>query len=75
MTATLITGIAELVTNDSSWSAAGQAPDVARLGIVTDAAVLVAAGEVVWVRPASAAPQADSRLDLARCAVMPGFVD
>lgn len=38
MTATLITGIAELVTNDSSWSAAGQAPDVARLGIVTDAA-------------------------------------
>ena len=46
MTATLITGIAELVTNDSSWSAAGQAPDVARLGIVTDAAVLVEAGRL-----------------------------
>jgi len=75
MTATLITGIAELVTNDSSWSAAGQAPDVARLGIVTDAAVLVEAGEVVWVGPASAAPQADSRVDVGGCAVMPGFVD
>ena len=75
MTTTLITGIAELVTNDPSWSAAGQAPDVAQLGIVTDAAVAVEAGEVVWVGPASAAPQADSRVDVGGRAVVPGFVD
>ena len=75
MTATLITGIAELVTNDPAWSGAGQSADVARLGIVPDAAVVVEAGKVLWIGPADLAPQADSRIDVAGRAVVPGFVD
>jgi imidazolonepropionase len=65
---TLVTGIAELVTNDE---ALGPGP----LGTVADAALVVADGVVAWVGPAAAAPDADRRVDLAGRAVVPGFVD
>jgi imidazolonepropionase len=64
VTATLVTGIAELVTHDP-----------ARGGPLTDAAVVVADGRVAWVGPAAAAPPADRRRDLGGRAVVPGFVD
>lgn len=65
---TVVTGIAELVTNDPS---AGAGP----LGIVVDAAVVVAGGAVAWVGPAMQAPAADTRVDVGGRAVVPGFVD
>jgi imidazolonepropionase len=61
--ATLIIGIAELVTNDPE------------LGVVEDAAVVAADGLVTWVGPASRAPAADERVDVAGRAVVPGFVE
>ncbi len=73
MTSTVVTGIAELVTNDPAWSA-GSA-DVEVLGIVADAAVVVGGGRVLWVGRATDAPAADSVLDLGGRAVVPGFVD
>ncbi|MGZ4569134.1 MAG: imidazolonepropionase [Blastococcus sp.] len=65
---TLVTGIAELVTNDP---ATGAGP----LSIVADAAVVVADGVVAWVGPAARAPAADERIDVGGRAVVPGFVD
>jgi imidazolonepropionase len=65
---TLVTGIAELVTNDG---AVGDGP----LGLVADAAVVVEDGVVAWVGPAHAAPDADARIDVGGRAVIPGFVD
>jgi imidazolonepropionase len=65
---TLVTGIAELVTNDPSL---GPAP----LGIVTDAALVLDDGLVAWVGPAAGAPRADARIDVGGRAVIPGFVD
>jgi imidazolonepropionase len=65
---TLVTGIAELVTNDP---ALGPGP----LGIVTGAALVVDDGRVAWVGPAAAAPAADERVDVDGRAVLPGFVD
>src|SRR5690606_33392164 len=65
---TLVTGIAELVTNDP---ALGPGP----LGIVADAALVVDGGRVAWVGPAAAAPAADTRVDVDGRAVLPGFVD
>jgi imidazolonepropionase len=60
---TLVTGIAELVTHDPS------------LGTITDAALVVEAGAVAWVGRAADAPPADTRVDVAGRAVIPGFVD
>lgn len=65
---TLVTGIGELVTNDPSL---GEGP----LGIVTDAALVVAGGDVAWVGPARRAPDAGERIDLGGRAVLPGFID
>ena len=65
---TLVTGIGELVTNDP---ALGPGP----LGTVVDAALVVAGGVVQWLGPATAAPDADRRVDLAGRSVVPGFVD
>jgi imidazolonepropionase len=65
---TLVTGIGELVTNDGSL---GEGP----LGLVPDAALVVEGGAVAWVGPATAAPAADTRVDLEGRAVLPGFVD
>ena len=69
MSATLITGIAELVTNDPG------AGDGSPLGVLRDAAVIVSAGAVAWAGPAGSAPAADTRRDLGGRAVIPGFVD
>ncbi|WP_306748443.1 imidazolonepropionase [Saccharothrix yanglingensis] len=59
---TLITGIGELTTNDPG------------LGRLTDAAI-VFDSHVRWVGPASSAPAADERIDVAGRAVLPGWVD
>lgn len=69
MTSTLITNIGELFTNDP---ASGGGPPY---GIVRDAAVVMEAGKIAWVGPAAAAPAADTRVDGAGRAVVPGFVD
>ncbi|MBY8852026.1 imidazolonepropionase, partial [Saccharothrix sp. MB29] len=62
MRSTLITGIGELTTNDPG------------LGRLTDAAI-VFDSHVRWVGPASSAPAADERIDVAGRAVLPGWVD
>jgi len=66
--ARLITGIAELVTNDAAF---GAAP----LGVLTDAALVVEDGRTAWVGRAVDAPAADERIDVGGRAVVPGFVD
>jgi imidazolonepropionase len=67
MTATVITGIAELVTNDP------EGDDL--LGVVADAALVVEGSTVAWVGPAREAPAADELVDAGGRAVIPGFVD
>ncbi len=69
MTTTLYTNIGELVTNDPALG------DGSRLGVCTDAAVVVEDRRVAWVGPAASAPAADARVDLDGRAVLPGFVD
>ena len=69
MTATLITGIGELVTNDPTVG------DGSPLGLLQDAALVVDGETVAWVGPAASAPGADARVDVAGRAVVPGFVD
>ncbi len=59
----LYTGIAELVTHDPE------------LGVLTDAALVVAEDMILWVGPAAHAPDADERVFLGERAVVPGFVD
>jgi imidazolonepropionase len=68
-TATLVTGIGELVTNDPA------AGDGSPLGLLTHAAVVVAEGRIVWVGLGVEAPATDKRIDLGGRAVVPGFVD
>jgi imidazolonepropionase len=65
---TVVTGIAELVTNDPSL---GSGP----LGLIADAAVVVDSGAVVWVGRQHDAPAADARIEVGGRAVIPGFVD
>ncbi|MEO6143480.1 MAG: imidazolonepropionase, partial [Dermatophilaceae bacterium] len=72
MTATVITGIAELVTNDDLLEGADHSE---RLGLLSEAAVIVEAGLIAWVGPADHAPEADERRDVGGRAVIPGFVD
>jgi imidazolonepropionase len=68
----LLTGIAELVTNDEILEGADNSE---RLGRLSDAAVVVQRGLIAWVGPAAQAPPADERLDLGGRVVIPGFVD
>src|SRR5579862_8821769 len=63
---TVITGIGELVTND---------PDHAGFTAIAAAALVIEDGTVAWTGPASRAPAADTVLDAAGRAVLPGFVD
>src|SRR6478736_6560757 len=67
MTATVITGIGELVTN------APGGRDL--LGTIEDAALVVEGSTVAWVGPAADAPPADEQVDAGGRAVLPGFVD
>jgi imidazolonepropionase len=69
MTSTLVTGIAQLVTNDAGTG------DGSALGLLTDAALVAQNGRVQWVGSRAKAPAADRRIDLAGRAVLPGFVD
>ena len=68
MTSTLLQGISELVTNDP---ALGATP----LGLISDAALVLQDGRVVWVGAGRSAPAADSAVDLGGRAVLPGWVD
>ncbi|WP_382307539.1 imidazolonepropionase [Herbiconiux sp. UC225_62] len=63
MTAQLITGIGELTTNDDE------------VGRLHDAALVLDDGVIAWMGPATDAPAADTRTDLAGRAVLPGWVD
>ena len=67
MTTTLIDDIGLLVTNDPATGAL--------TAELTDAAVVIDDGTIVWVGPASQAPAADERVDAAGRCVIPGFVD
>ena len=69
MTSLVLTGIAELVTNDPAMG------DGSDLGLIHDAALVIEGKRVAWVGPAVAAPQADSAHDVGGRAVVPGFVD
>jgi imidazolonepropionase len=72
----LLTGIAELTTNDPARGDGHADPGDALLGIVRDAALVVSDdGVLEWVGPAREAPDADERRDLGGRAVIPGFVD
>jgi imidazolonepropionase len=69
MSTTLITGIGELVTNDPTVG------DGSPLGLLTEAAVVVADGRIAWIGAATEAPDADTHRDLDGRTVVPGFVD
>ena len=69
MTSTLITGIAELVTNDPSLG------DGSSLGMLHAAALVLDGERVAWAGRAADAPSADHRVDVEGRAVVPGFVD
>ncbi len=77
----LITGIAELVTCESTTEGAVDEPLHAGLGVLRDAAVVIGGGgedsapTVEWVGPAAQAPAADWAIDLEGRSVVPGFVD
>ncbi|KAA1417040.1 imidazolonepropionase [Nocardioides humilatus] len=63
----LITDIGELVTNDPAVDGL--------LGIRRGAAIVLDEGRIAWVGDATAAPAADTVVDAAGRAVLPGFVD
>ena len=67
MTTTVITNIAELVTNVADGDD--------RLGLRHDAAVVVEDDRIAWVGSTAQAPDADRKIDAAGRAVIPGFVD
>ncbi|MEO7448675.1 MAG: amidohydrolase family protein, partial [Humibacillus sp.] len=75
----LLTGIAELTTNDPTRALDASAPGDRLLGIVRDAALVLSGpgpdAFVEWVGRQSQAPAADERVDLGGRAVIPGFVD
>src|SRR5580692_8415014 len=64
--ATLITRIAELVTNEG---------DLGCFTAIENAALVIEDGVVAWTGPASRAPAADVLVDAGRRTVLPGFVD
>ncbi|MFF1561615.1 imidazolonepropionase [Streptomyces sp. NPDC058279] len=66
---TVITNIANLVTNDPSLG------DASPLGLIQDAAVVIEGDRIAWVGESSKAPATDNAFDAAGRAVIPGFVD
>ena len=66
---TLLDNIGQLVTCDPSVG------DGSPLGVLGDAAIVVAEGRVVWLGPVRSAPAADVHVDLGGRTVVPGFVD
>ncbi|MGW1276162.1 imidazolonepropionase [Streptomyces tsukubensis] len=67
---TLVTNIGSLVTNTP-----GTGDAATPLGLLPDAAVVMAGGRFVWAGPADRAPEADERYDAGGRAAIPGFVD
>ncbi|HEY3557383.1 MAG TPA: imidazolonepropionase [Kribbella sp.] len=67
MTSLLLTGIGSLVTNDPAHGGP--------LGELHDAALVIDGSKIGWVGQRRDAPAADSVIDLAGRAVIPGFVD
>jgi imidazolonepropionase len=63
-----ITNIGRLISND-------QAVGAGLLGELLDAAIVVEDGRIAWVGNSKDAPAADSSIDAAGRAVLPGFVD
>jgi imidazolonepropionase len=59
----VVTGIGELTTHDPEW------------GTLSGAAVVLDGDRVAWVGNAAAAPAADTAVDVAGRAVLPGWVD
>lgn len=66
MPATLITRIAELVTNEG---------DLGVFTAIEDAALIMEGGRIAWTGASAKAPAADTVIDAGRRAVLPGFVD
>ncbi|BCW18671.1 imidazolonepropionase [Arthrobacter sp. NtRootA9] len=60
---TLITNIAELMTQDLEHR------------VLKDAAVVVEGERIAWIGPAASAPAADAAVDAGRRAMLPGWVD
>ncbi len=80
MTTELITNIGQLVTNHPVSTDAADAQGVDRLGILSDAAVLIDGERIAWigsasVGPATDVPAADTVTDVEGACVIPGFVD
>ena len=84
MTTELITNIGQLVTNEPGSTTMPASPaspaspfsqDVHRLGILTNAAVLITGGVIAWVGSATDAPAAGTVTDAEGACVIPGFVD
>jgi imidazolonepropionase len=71
---TLITNVAELVTNAPEHAAHGAA-GAAGFGALTRAALVIEGAHVAWCGPAAKAPPADEVIDAGGRAVLPGFVD
>jgi imidazolonepropionase len=69
VTAVVVDGIGELVTNEPELG------DRSQLGLVRNAALVVESGRVRWAGERASAPEADDRVDVAGAAVIPGFVD
>ena len=67
MSSTAIIGIGELVTCD------GTGPDL--LGVQSNAAVVVEDGRIAWIGADAETPAADTMIDVAGRAIIPGFVD
>lgn len=78
MTRELLTNIGQLVTNVSAAGDAKTATGIDRLGIISDAAVLIEDGRLAWVGQTADAPAvspADTITDAQGRCVIPGFVD
>ena len=81
MTTELITNIGQLVTNEPGSTTMPASPaspfsqDVHRLGILTNAAVLINGGVIAWVGSATDAPAAGTVTGAEGACVIPGFVD
>jgi imidazolonepropionase len=73
VTATVITGIGELVTNEPTIDT--ETGDGGPLGLLHDAALVLDGEQVAWVGPAAGAPPGDDRVDVDGRCVIPGFVD
>jgi imidazolonepropionase len=67
MSSTAVTGIGELVTCD------GTGPE--RLGLRSNAALVIEDSVIVWIGSAADAPAADNRIDVGGRVIVPGFVD